>query len=182
MSKQKNAVPKEIVSLSERYATSRRPLERAFEPSEFLHPVDPGYPRCREGRENMCLEICKALATTARMTIFHSGTVVRDVAMTTEQEVYNAHVRGHAYEGTLILSLLDSLKTTLSWSQFLQFRTRTRDRTDGDRVFWELLRHFGRPSVPSHVLPVFAIYEAEKTAGRPLPDLSRAQLQSLGLI
>jgi hypothetical protein len=78
--------------------------------------------------------------------------------------------------------LLESLRDVLSWNQFVEYRTRLRTRTGNDRVFWELARHFGRPSVPSHVLPVFAIFEAEKMAGKPLPNLSDAQLQSLGLV
>jgi hypothetical protein len=182
MSASKNVIPVEITSLSQRYRTERRAATTPFEPSEFLHPSETSLPYYCSERDNLITEICEAIAAQPTLTILHEDVVVRETSIQTKEAVYLRHAKRHAYEGTLILALLESLRGVLSWSQFLQYRTRLRTLTGYDRAFWELLRHFGRPSVPAYMLPVFAIYEAEKIAGKPLPDLSDAQLQSLGLV
>jgi hypothetical protein len=185
MTASKNIIPVEITSLSQRFQTERRATAatvQAFEPSEFLHAADASFPYFRDERENLIIEICEAVAAQPLVTIMHGDVVVRETSTQTAESVYLSHARRHAYEGTLILALLQSLRDVLSWAQFVQYRARLRTRKGRDRVFWELARHSGRPSVPSHVLPVFAIYEAEKASGKPLPDLTTAQLEYLGLV
>lgn len=94
--------------------------------------------------------------------------------------VYDIHARRHAYEGTVVLSLLERIDTTLGDNEFPDLREAFRRRRNEDSLTWELVRHYGRPSVPRHVLPVFAIYAAEKKLG-PMSTLTREQMDAIGL-
>lgn len=172
----KNNIPPEIVRLAERHQampSGAKTKASPFEPSEFLNPSIPEYPMPSRWGSRI-RELCDIIAAQPRSNA--------TAGQASSNWVYSHYAALHAYEGTLSLALLERVRSTLSWAQFIAYRTRLQFDKEGGRAFVELARHFGRPSVPAHVLPVFAIYEAEKTAGRRLDNLTHTQLASLGLV
>lgn len=130
------------------------------------------------------LELCEVAMGTGETTrvvgnfeIKSAGVVVGETAI----NVFMEHSRKHGYEGTLVLSLLERVAESPNLSRFTAIKEKLRKNRHVDPMSWELVRHLGRPSIPKEILPVFAVYEAEKRLGRPIKRLSEAQMRIVGL-
>jgi hypothetical protein len=165
-------IPNELNILAARFE-SLPAMKRSFDPAEFLHGSEGWLQSCFSIR-GFLAEILNLLATKWLMNKVPAKQA--QSAMT----VYDIHARRHAYQGTIVLSLLERIDTTLGDNEMPDLREAFRRRRDEDPHTWELVRHYGRPSVPRHLLPVFAIYAAEKKLG-PMPNLTREQMDAIGL-
>ncbi|MNU37247.1 hypothetical protein D3C71_258990 [compost metagenome] len=176
-----NIIPEGLIELSTRFGTlPATPRGTTFDPVNVLQPRAADFqlsclPVFRGRR--FASEILDVLA----MHVHQTATMRSDMVRQAASMIYNAQARRHAYDGTIILSLLDRIESEIGDTELFQLQDSLRRRRGEDPQTWELVRHFGRPSVPQHVLPVFAIYAAEKKLGRGLPKLSREQLHALGL-
>jgi hypothetical protein len=87
----------------------------------------------------------------------------------------------HAYEGTLLISLVSSYRDLITHAAFLAYRESVRLERSQNHYYWEIVRNIGRPTVPRELLAIFAVYEAEKRLEKPMENLSQQQIQLLGL-
>lgn len=139
--------------------------------------------RDRELVESLCSIIAQYQVETIRTTGNFSMRVPVDSDRDNAAlEIYSYAVGRHAFKGTVFLALLDMVREQAGSSVFQSVRQTIFEARKDNPFAWELVRNLGRPSVSESLVAVFAVYEAEKTLGRPLNDLSTAMQEVLGLI
>lgn len=178
-----NGMPQAFSDLADRY-DARDIQVRNHETMDYFREAPDKLSWVSGSVRDTILKLCdaatnnyRAVREPGRLGVSTGNTVMDEAA-------FHAYVEQralHAFEGTLILSLLDRILRKRGTARFAAVRASLRKDRRLDPMSWELARHFGRPSVPQDVLPVFAVFEAERRLGRPLANLSDAQMRVIGL-
>jgi hypothetical protein len=86
----------------------------------------------------------------------------------------------HRFNGTLAIAILQAIRQKHGVAVW-NFIRRSAWRSWKDSILLDLVEAIGRPTVPLHLLPVFALYEVERRTGEPVENLTPEQLRLLGL-
>jgi hypothetical protein len=179
----KEGMPKVFIEMAERYDT-RFAKECNLDALSFFSHVPELLWYISDPLKRSISTFCEALVGVPLPLMDVKGNfLVPRGGQVTEQaaHVFNQHRKKHGFEGTLILSLIERAAGLSDTSIIGNLKEEARKNRKVDPLTWELFRHFGRPSVPGNVLPVFAVYEAEKALDRPITRLTEAQMRVIGL-
>jgi hypothetical protein len=177
------AMPQAFSDLADRYDANDIQV-RHHETMDYFREAPDKLGWVSEGVRDTVMKLCDAATNNFWRTKTPGQIAVSTGDTVMDEAAFHAYVEQralHAFEGTLILSLLDRILRKRGPGRFEAVRASLRKDRRLDPMSWALARHFGRPSVPQEVLPVFAVFEAERRLGRPLANLSDAQMRVIGL-
>lgn len=177
-------MPQALTDMAAQY-DSRNVQTRDFDPIAYFVPVPDKLGCISTSIMDSVRELCEAAMGSARASQKVAGDFMVStgdvVVEETAVHIFKEQQEKHAFEGTLVLSLIERVSKLPNKSRMRGLKEKLRKNRRVDPMTWELARHFGRPSVPREVLPVFAAYEAEKRLGRSIKRLTEAQMRVIGL-
>lgn len=167
-------------ALAQRFGTFPPFLEKTFSAKDFLVPID------EPGASRELRQILIVLCTIANRNFPSDiGALKAQLAMehpvdTDMRDLYAVYEKRHAYVGTLVVGILHDIRMLHGVSRWALFRQHSRQNWRGT-ILHELVENLGKPTVPSHLVPVFALHQVERRQLGPITSLSVEQMELLGL-